>query len=81
MPRPTVESKNEIKFQRLSLRDNAHLVYGGDTVDKSPGDIRLVWALVSLKKRYPDRGPLLVGNRDLNKIRLPSELSEADMNI
>jgi len=70
----------EIKFCRLTLRPNTQFVYGGDTVDKGPGDIRLVRALVSLKQRYPDRVQLLVGNRDLNKIRLTSELSDDDMN-
>lgn len=68
-------------IQRLALRgNNTHFVYGGDAVDKGPRDIRLVRALVNLKRRYPDRVHLLVGNRDLNKLRLPSELSVADMN-
>jgi hypothetical protein len=66
-------------FRRLVLRPDSHFVYGGDTVDKGPGDIRLVRALVSLKRRHPDRVDLLVGNRDLNKLRLSSELSEADL--
>jgi len=74
------EGDRGVKFKRLILRPNTHFVYGGDTVDKGPGDIRLVRALVSLKKRYPDRVHLLVGNRDLNKLRLPSELSASDMN-
>jgi hypothetical protein len=56
-----------------------YFVYGGDAVDKGPGDIRLVRALVDLKKRYPSHVYLLVGNRDLNKLRLTAELSEADM--
>ena len=76
----TDNTNKGIKYCRLKLRPNTHFVYGGDTVDKGPGDIRLVRALVSLKKRYGDRVHLLVGNRDLNKIRLPSELSDADMN-
>lgn len=71
----------DIKFGRLILRPNTQFVYGGDTVDKGNGDIRLVRALVGLKKRYPDRVHLLVGNRDLNKLRLPSELSDYDMNM
>lgn len=80
-PSVTENAKEGIKFQRMILRPNAHFIYGGDTVDKGPGDIRMVRALVSLKKRYPDRVHLLVGNRDLNKIRLSSELSESDMKI
>lgn len=56
-----------------------YFVYGGDAVDKGPGDIRLVRALVDLKRRYPSRVYLLVGNRDLNKLRFTAELSDADM--
>lgn len=63
----------------LSLRDNCFFVFGGDSIDKGPGDIRICRALVSLKKRYPDRVFLLVGNRDLNKVRFTAELSDADM--
>jgi Calcineurin-like phosphoesterase len=59
--------------------EDCYFVYGGDAVDKGPGDIRLVRALVDLKKRYPDRVYLLVGNRDLNKLRFVAELAEDDM--
>jgi len=61
------------------LGTNTYFVYGGDAVDKGPGDIRLVRALVDLKKRYPERVYLLVGNRDLNKLRLTAELADDDM--
>lgn len=47
--------------------------------DKGPGDIRLCRQLVSLKRRYPDRVHLLVGNRDLNKLRYAAELAHDDM--
>jgi hypothetical protein len=63
----------------LKLRDGCYFVYGGDAVDKGPGDIRLCRTLVSLKQRYPDRVVLLVGNRDLNKLRFTAELSQQDM--
>jgi hypothetical protein len=63
----------------LKLRDGCYFVYVGDSVDKGPGDIRLCRTLVSLKQRYPDRVVLLVGNRDLNKLRLTAELSQQDM--
>jgi hypothetical protein len=64
----------------LSLRhENCYFVYGGDAVDKGPGDIRLVRALVRLKRQHPDRVVLLVGNRDLNKLRFAAELSQDDM--
>lgn len=34
-----------------------------------------------LKKKYPDRVVLLVGNRDVNKMRLTSELDDREMNL
>eukprot|EP01062_Namystynia_karyoxenos_P066713 TRINITY_DN60646_c0_g1_i1.p1 TRINITY_DN60646_c0_g1~~TRINITY_DN60646_c0_g1_i1.p1 ORF type:complete len:534 (+),score=99.79 TRINITY_DN60646_c0_g1_i1:59-1660(+) len=57
----------------------AHFVFGGDVVDKGPGDVRLARELVALKRRYPARVRLLVGNRDLNKLRFAAELSPADL--
>ena len=70
--------ENIISFT-LSLVDGGFFVFGGDAVDKGLGDIRLVTALVDLKHRYPDRVFLLVGNRDLNKLRMTAELSREDM--
>ena len=35
--------------------------------------------LVQLKRQFPDRVVLLAGNRDVNKIRFTSELSDAEM--
>ena len=54
--------------------DNYYFVFGGDSVDKGTGDIRLNRCLVDFKKQYPDRVFLLVGNRDLNKLRFSAEL-------
>lgn len=71
---------DKIHSLELSLVDEScYFVYGGDAVDKGPGDIRLVRALVALKKSCPTRVFLLVGNRDLNKLRLTAELSKEDM--
>jgi len=66
---------------QLELRepDSNYFVYGGDVVDKGFGDIRVARALVSLKRRHPDRVFLLVGNRDLNKLRFAAELSQDDI--
>ena len=58
----------------LSLCDDSYFVYGGDVIDKGPGDVRLCRRLAALKRNNPGRVFLLVGNRDLNKLRLPSEL-------
>lgn len=63
----------------LELVDDAYFIYGGDVVDKGSGDIRLCRLLAELKDRYPERVFLLVGNRDLNKLRMTAELSERDL--
>jgi hypothetical protein len=63
----------------LVLEDGAYFVFGGDVVDKGPGDIRLCRQLVALKQKHPDRVFLMVGNRDLNKLRYSAELAKADM--
>jgi len=76
-----VEGDVNSKSIMLDLKDDetCYFVYGGDAVDKGPGDIRMVRALVDLKHRYPDRVFLLVGNRDLNKLRYSAELSVDDL--
>ena len=62
----------------LTLRENTGFIFGGDTVDKGNGDIRVVKDLLQLKKDYPDRVHLLIGNRDANKLRFSSELAAED---
>jgi hypothetical protein len=64
---------------RLQLRPGARFVFCGDAVDQGPSGMRVVDALVDLKRREPDRVTLIAGNRDINKIRLPRELSAAAM--
>lgn len=63
----------------LSLADGWRFVFGGDLVDKAPGSIRCAKALVELKRAYPDRVVLLLGNRDINKMRLTSELHATEI--
>mmetsp|Transcript_5981 Transcript_5981/g.8457 ORF Transcript_5981/g.8457 Transcript_5981/m.8457 type:complete len:568 (+) Transcript_5981:250-1953(+) len=64
----------------LSLAPNTMLVHGGDSPDKGPGDIRVVKALLQLKRKYPDRVFLICGNRDINKLRFMSELHDTEVN-
>jgi hypothetical protein len=80
-PIPNNVTSDEYRFHRLMLRPETHFVYGGDSVDKGPGDIRFTRALVDLKKRFPTRVHLLVGNRDLNKLRFQTELGEYEMSL
>jgi len=65
--------------QNLQLADKSAFVFGGDLFDRGPGDIRLSRVLVDLKKKYPTRVFLLIGNRDSNKLRFAAELSDKEM--
>lgn len=50
------------------LQEDWHFVFGGDTCDKGPGSLRCLHALVSLKKRHPDRVHLLTFGREKNRL-------------
>lgn len=63
---------------KLELKENCGFIFGGDSVDKGSGDIRIVHDLLQLKEDYPDRVYLLIGNRDANKLRFASELAGDD---
>ena len=67
---------------RIDLADGWRLVFGGDVCDKGSavgGSIRVTRSLLLLKQRYAERVSLLLGNRDLNKCRLTSELHRAEL--
>jgi len=64
-------------FERLELREGWRFIFGGDAVDKGHqvgGSLRFCHCVLSLKRRHPDRVTILLGNRDLNKMRLTAEL-------
>ncbi len=58
----------------VELMENCHLVFGGDVCDRGFGDLRVTRDLLFLAQRYPDRVHLILGNRDINKLRLGIEL-------
>ena len=60
--------------RELSLAPGSMFVYGGDICDRSYGDLRVISDLLHLKEKYPDRVFLILGNRDINKLRLVAEL-------
>jgi hypothetical protein len=62
--------KTALEFKK----DNTMFVFGGDSQDKGTGDIRFTKLLLALKKKYPTRVEMIIGNRDANKMRLCSEL-------
>ena len=64
-------------MRRLKFkRDDAIFVFGGDSQDKGIGDISFTKLLLELRQKYPGRVQFIIGNRDANKLRLSTELSE-----
>lgn len=62
---------------KFHLRKDAHFVFGGDAPDRYLGSQWVVSELVRLKRETPERVALILGNRDINKMRLTAELSSA----
>ncbi|NLI79780.1 MAG: hypothetical protein GX442_25460 [Candidatus Riflebacteria bacterium] len=62
---------------RYHLVPGAAFVFGGDAPDRFAGERHVLQELLRLKAETPDRVVLLAGNRDINKLRLPLELSPA----
>mmetsp|Transcript_30073 Transcript_30073/g.79207 ORF Transcript_30073/g.79207 Transcript_30073/m.79207 type:complete len:1054 (-) Transcript_30073:32-3193(-) len=65
----------------LAIHRNGILVFGGDAPDKGPGDIRIIKILTKLKLEYPSQVFIILGNRDLMKMRFLAELDEVDENL
>lgn len=63
----------------LSLREGSGIfVFGGDAQDRGHGDVRFGKTLVGLKKKFPNRVFIILGNRDVNKLRFAAELAEGE---
>lgn len=62
---------------RHHLRDGHVFIHGGDAPDRFLGSMAVIEELNRIKDEAPDRVVLIAGNRDVNKLRLPLELSRA----
>lgn len=60
-----------IDFQRPHVD---HFVFGGDVWDQGGHDLYCLEQLTSFRQRYPDHVHSVLGNRDVNKMRLYAEL-------
>lgn len=58
----------------LHLADGVTFVFGGDAIDRGAHGRRFVSLLLAARRRYGERVVLLAGNRDINKVRLVTEL-------
>ena len=63
---------------KLILQQNVILVCLGDVIGDGPDNIELATTLLNLKRDNPTRVILIIGNRDLIKIRLGWELAPTD---
>jgi hypothetical protein len=59
----------------LQVAPGCIFVFGGDAIDRGPSSRRIVATLLEARERQPDQVVLLAGNRDINKLRLPRELT------
>lgn len=79
-PRPPVFNADEYfpYSHELAFKEDVgprtNLVYGGDVCDKGGHDLYVLRQLIRLKERHPSRVHLLLGNRDINKLRIVDEL-------
>lgn len=66
---------------KAKLADHGKFVFLGDAIDHGPNPVKVLNFLLNLKERYPDRVFLILGNRDINKLRFNWELTDAGLKL
>ena len=66
---------------QVDLFPGKSFVFLGDAIDRGDGSIRFIEAMNSLKAKYPDRVKIILGNRDLNKLKIYHFLSSLEKGI
>lgn len=69
----------DVSTINIKLKPGYNFVFIGDATDRGPSSIQILTILQNLKEKYPSRVVLILGNRDINKLRLPNELSRANL--
>jgi len=67
--------KFDVKGDLEFSNSNDVFVFNGDATDRGPNSFKILAALIKFKEKYPQRVRIVLGNRDINKLRLTSELS------
>lgn len=64
-------------YKNIKMKGNCKFVCMGDTIDNGPNNMAILKFLRHLKTEYGNRIVFILGNRDINKLRLLFELEEA----
>lgn len=57
---------------KLKMIGDKKFVFLGDVMDRGPGSLRIMNDLIHLKKKYPNQVTIILGNRDINKLKIMS---------
>ncbi|HEV2601489.1 MAG TPA: metallophosphoesterase [Candidatus Babeliales bacterium] len=79
-----VLNPNDPTDYKATLRgNNTQLIFLGDSIDKGPNSKWVLQFLIHLKRTYPNQVTLIMGNRDINKLRFfgLKELTDAALKM
>lgn len=60
----------------IDLRHGKSFVFLGDLSDRGPGTQRIMETFLKLKRKYPKRVTLILGNREINKMKIFSLMNQ-----